>query len=378
MTLYIFNPEHDYALANNEPHFVPPASAVKFAHDCAPFLRHIVSEDGFIYLPYADAEPFLSLQGQKLATLPEPVSRIQPWGWNPLVARQCKDLLGDKFQADGAKLSNIRALAHRRKTIEAHHFLQQALPDMALPEAAQELFSTDEMQQYVADHRNVIFKSPYSGNGRGHLYAHGECSPTLLRQGGGVIRRQGSILAEPLYEVVQDFAMEFRCQNGQVVFSGYSLFSTRHYGYAGNLLMKDDKIEKTLSQWIPETVLHLLQNALTQYIEQHIAPQYDGCLGVDMFIYQQDFEYKLNPMVEMNLRMTMGMAAHILYERYVHPDSQGTMQLEFSPIAGKLQEYASHQPPLKFKKGRWHSGFFSLSPIEKETQYAITVNIKPL
>ncbi len=378
MTLYIFNPEHDYALANNEPHFVPPASAVKFAHNCAPFLRHIVSEDGFIYLPYADAEPFLSLQGQKLATLPEPVSRIQPWGWNPLVARQCTDLLGDKFQADGAKLSNIRALAHRRKTIEAHHFLQQALPDMTLPEAAQELFSTDEMQQYVADHRNVIFKSPYSGNGRGHLYAHGECSPTLLRQGGGVIRRQGSILAEPLHEVVQDFAMEFKCDKGQATFSGYSLFSTRHYGYAGNLLMKDENIERTLTQWVSLNDLHLLQDALTQYIGQHIAPQYDGYLGVDMFIYQQDNEYKLNPMVEMNLRMTMGMAAHILYERYVHPDSQGTMQLEFSPIAGKLQEYASHQPPLKFKKGRWHSGFLSLSPIEKETQYAITVNINPL
>ena len=378
MTLYIFNPEHDYALANNEPHFVPPASAVKFAHDCAPFLRHIVSEDGFIYLPYANAEPFLSLQGQKLTTLPEPVNRIQPWGWDPLVARQCTDLLGDSFHADGEKLSNIRTLAHRRKTIEAFHFLQQALPDMALPESAQELFSVEEMQQYVADHRDVIFKSPYSGNGRGHLYAHGECSPTLLRQGGGVIRRQGSIMAEPLYEVVQDFAMEFRCQNGQATFSGYSLFSTHHYGYAGNLLMSDENIDKTLSQWVSQTNLNRLQNILSQYIEQHIAPQYDGYLGVDMFIYQQDNEYKLNPMVEMNLRMTMGMAAHILYERYVHPGSQGTMQLEFSPIAGKLQERASHQPTLKLKEGRWHSGFLSLSPIEKETQYAITVNINPL
>lgn len=378
MTLYIFNPEHDYALANNEPHFVPPASAVKFAHDCAPFLRHIVADDGFIYLPYADAEPFLSLQGQKLATLPTPVTRLQPWGWDPLVVRQYSDLLGDNCFTDGEKLSNIRALAHRRKTIEAHHFLTQTLPDMALPEAAQELFSTDEMQQYIADHCNVIFKSPYSGNGRGHLYAHGECSPTLLRQGGGVIRRQGSIMAEPLYEVAQDFAMEFKCENGQVVFSGYSLFSTRHYGYAGNLLMKDDKIEKMLTQWIPQTDLHRLQNALTQYIKQHIAPLYNGYTGVDMFIYQQQQHYKLNPMVEMNLRMTMGMAAHILYERYVHPESQGTMQLEFSPIAGKLQEHANQQPPLKLKEGRWYSGFLSLNPVEKETQYAITVNINPL
>ena len=378
MTLYIFNPEHDYALANNEPHFVPPASAVKFAHDCAPFLRHIVSDEGFIYLPYSDAEPFLSLQGDKLATLLEPVSCIRPWGWDPLVLRQCTELMEDKCPVGGEQLSNIRSLAHRRKTIEALRFLQQALPDMALPEPAQELFTVEEMQHYVEEHHDVIFKSPFSGNGRGHLYAHGECSPTLLRQGGGVIRRQGSIMAEPLHEVVQDFAMEFRCRDGQAAFSGYSLFSTRHYGYAGNRLMSDEAIEQTLSQWVPKTDLHRLQDTLTQYIEQHIAHLYNGYLGVDMFIYLLQQQYRLNPMVEMNLRMTMGMAAHILYERFVHPGSQGTMQLEFSPANGSLLEQANHQPPLKLKEGRWHSGFLSLTPIEKDTQYAITVNINPL
>ena len=378
MTLYIFNPEHDYALANNEPHFVPPASAVKFAHDCAPFLRHIVPDDGVIYLPYSDAEPFLSLRGDKLTTLPGPVTRLQPWGWDPLVLRQCKELLGDNCPADNDNLSNIRKLAHRRKTIEAHRFLQQEMPDLTLPEPAQELFSVEEMRQYVEEHHDVIFKSPYSGNGRGHLYAHGECSPTLIRQGSGVIRRQGSIMAEPLHKVVQDFAMEFKCDNGQAAFSGYSLFSTRHYGYAGNLLVSDENIEKILTQWVSQNDLHLLQNSLTQYIERHIAPQYDGFLGVDMFIYQQDNEYKLNPMVEMNLRMTMGIAAHILYERFVHPGSQGTMQLEYSPKAGSLQEYATHQPSPTCQDGRWYSGFFSLTPIEKDTQYAITVNINPL
>jgi len=378
MTLYIFNPEHDYALANNEPHFVPPASAVKFAHDCAPFLRHIVSDDGFIYLPYADSESFLSLQGKRLATLPEPVTRIQPWGWDPLVMRQCKELLEDNCPTGDDILPNIRKLAHRRNTIEALHFLQQEMPDLTLPEPAQELFTIEEMEHYVEEHRDVIFKSPYSGNGRGHLYAHGECSPTLLRQGGGVIRRQGSIMAEPLYEVIQDFAMEFCCRNGQAAFSGYSLFSTRHYGYAGNLLMSDEAIEETLSQWIPRTDLHRLQNTLTQHIENHIAPQYDGFLGVDMFIYLQNRQHRLNPMVEMNLRMTMGMAAHIIYERYVHPESQGSMQLEFSPMSGALQDRTSQQPALRLKEGRWHSGFLSLTPIEKDTHYAITVNINPL
>ena len=31
---YIFNPEHDLCLANGSPHYLPPASALKFRADC--------------------------------------------------------------------------------------------------------------------------------------------------------------------------------------------------------------------------------------------------------------------------------------------------------------------------------------------------------
>ena len=59
MTLYVFNPEHDYALANNDPHFVAPASAIRFADECATVLRHIVEDEGILFLPYQEKH-FLS------------------------------------------------------------------------------------------------------------------------------------------------------------------------------------------------------------------------------------------------------------------------------------------------------------------------------
>jgi len=375
MTLYIFNPEHDYALANNDPHFMAPASAVKFATDCALFLQYIVPEESVIFIPQANEQRFYSIAQQAFTETPVDIQRIIPWGWDPLVARQCQEILPETTTAGLSQAETVHRLAHRRTAQDAMGFLRQHGPAIPYPEAASELTSTAEMEAYVQQHHDVIFKSPYSGNGRGHLYAHGNCSPTLLRQGGGVIRRQGSIMAEPLHEVVQDFAMEFHCHDGIAAFCGYSLFQTRHYGYAGNLLLTDNDIETRLAEWVSREPLHGIQNTLEHYLSQAIAPFYDGYLGVDMFIYRQDGQMLLNPMVEINLRMTMGMAAHLLMERHVHPESTGIMQLEYNPTAGGLLHHIGAQPPMRLKEGRWHSGFLALSPVNEDTQYAITVNI---
>ena len=94
-----------------------------------------------------------------------------------------------------------------------------------------------------------------------------------------------------------------------------------------------------------------------------------------MFVYQNDKHYYLNPMVEINLRMTMGMAAHMLVERYLHPESTGVMRLEYQPEPGKLLQHIQNQQPLTCKEGRWHKGFLALNPVTEESQYVITVNI---
>lgn len=374
--LYIFNPEHDYALANNDPHFMPPASAVKFALDCALFLQYIVPDDAILFLPHSTTDSFYSIKKQAWTTEISDFQIIQPWGWDALVLHQCGQRFPEQAQRYEAVVENVHRLAHRRSTIAAFEYLRQHCPaELPLPEPAQELFSTAEMEDYIRKYQHVIFKSPYSGNGRGHLYAHERSNPTLLRQGGGVIRRQESIMAEPLYEVVQDFAMEFHCHDGQTEFCGYSLFNTLHYGYAGNLMLTDMQIVERLARWIPEAHLQTIQDTLREYITQHIAPFYEGYLGVDMFVYQKDNHFYLNPMVEMNLRMTMGMAAHMLVERYLHPESTGVMRLEYLPESGKLLQHIQNQQPLTLKEGRWHSGFLALNPVTEETQYAITVDI---
>ena len=47
MARYIFNPEHDLCLASGEVDYIPPASAVEFAHQCRWIERYMA--DGALY-----------------------------------------------------------------------------------------------------------------------------------------------------------------------------------------------------------------------------------------------------------------------------------------------------------------------------------------
>ncbi len=377
--LYIFNPEHDYALAHDSDHFVPLQSAVRFAHECAPFLRHLTDEGDMLFLPYADTTSELP------AT---PITAVRPWGWDRLVRQQLRAAgVDESLLPNDTTLQQLRGLAHRGTSIRAMKFLHHECPDLPLPPAARLLTTMDAVALFITEVKECILKSPYSGNGRGNLYVHSDFTPTLRRQSEGVLRRQGALLGEPLYNVVQDFAMEFQCTPQEVRFAGYSLFRTRHYGYAGNELRSDNDIEIILAQWIDLKDLHSARNALVKFIEKEIQPTYTGCVGVDMMVFRNsnhrinnstDLNYILNPMVEINLRMTMGMAAHILYERHVHPQSVGTMQLEYRSVRGEMLRHVQSQPKMVCEGGRWREGFLALTPVDEETQYCITVNIKTL
>ncbi|MBO7445924.1 MAG: hypothetical protein J6T86_05905 [Bacteroidales bacterium] len=370
--LYVFNPEHDYALANNGPHFVPLDSAVRFARECALFLRFLIHADDCIFLPYHEEMRYMTADGQP-ADRPPVDTPVRPWGWDPLVLHQLRaEGFCTESRMDG-HVQRIRELAHRRTASAAMEYLRDTLPAACqVPLSALEIQTPQEVESFIERHHDVIFKSPYSGNGRGHLYAHGECSPTLLRQITGVIKRQGSIMAEPMYQIFQDFAMEFFCHQQRVSFAGYSLFETQHYGYSGNLLQSNLEIEKQILQHIFIEQLTATRESILSFLQNRIAPYYEGPLGVDMCLYQHPDGVRLNPMIEINLRMTMGLAARMLYDRHVHPEATGVMRIEYrSQGLSDFIQQQKKEHPWESADGRWRSGFRTLTPVGEETQYAV-------
>ena len=374
MNLLVFNPEHDYALADNQPQFVALRSAAQFAYDCAPFMRYLTEDEAVVLDAY---HPFGKEFQKNFAPLENAnhITKVTPWGWDAAVVYQLRRIgVGEALLPSEARLTKLRELAHRKTTIAAMEFLRGhcAQPEK-LPDPPEYLTEIQEIEGFVQRKTDVIFKSPYSGNGRGHLYAHGTTNPTLLRQCAGVLKRQGGILAEKQYTVVQDFAMEFECRNGEVLFRGYSLFKTEHYGYGGNLLMPDSEILRTLSRYVDTEELAAVLSLVSDFLQQEIAPHYNGDAGVDMFVYQEDGAYKLHPFVEVNLRKTMGLAAHDIYARYCHPESRGTFRIVHGNV--ETGRAPSLQTEMHCRNGLWFSGTMVLNPVTEKTQYAVVVKL---
>ncbi|MBR5920687.1 MAG: hypothetical protein IKZ56_05950 [Bacteroidales bacterium] len=374
MHLLLFNPEHDYALADNQPQFVALRSAAQFAYDCAPFMRYLTEDEAVVldaYRPFGKEfqKNFAPLEGA------ERITKVTPWGWDAAAVYQLRRIgIPDTLLPTDVQLSELRELAHRRTAIAAMEFLHDKHPHPeGLPMPPLFLTELQQVEDFVKRTPDVIFKSPYSGNGRGHLYAHGTTNPTLLRQCGGVLKRQGGLIAERMYTVVQDFAMEFECRNGEVIFRGYSLFKTEHYGYGGNLLMPDSAILQALSLYVNIEELSVVQSLVSDFLRQEVAPHYKGDAGVDMFVYQEDGAYKLHPFVEVNLRKTMGLAAHDIYARYCHPEARGTFRI----VRGEVETChgASLQKGMQLRDGLWWRGTMALNPVTAATRYAVVMEL---
>ena len=374
MHLLLFNPEHDYALADNQPQFVALRSAAQFAYDCAPFMRYLTEDEAVVLDAY---NPFGKEFQKNFAPMEnaDRITKVTPWGWDAAEVYQLRRIgIPDTLLPTDVQLSELRELAHRRTTIAAMEFLHDKHPHPEdLPLAPLFLTELQQVEDFVKRTPDVIFKSPYSGNGRGHLYAHGTTNPTLLRQCGGVLKRQGGLIAERMYTVVQDFAMEFECRNGEVIFRGYSLFKTEHYGYGGNLLMPDSAILQALSLYVNIEELAVVQSLVSDFLRQEVAPHYKGDAGVDMFVYQEDGAYKLHPFVEVNLRKTMGLAAHDIYAIYCHPEARGTFRI----VRGEVETChgASLQKGMQLRDGLWWRGTMALNPVTAATRYAVVMEL---
>lgn len=384
MRLYLFNPDHDMALAHGSNHYVAPDSALKFASDAAS-LPVWVAEQGRVLVDQLPDADFLDLcrrldlkaQFTLLTELDTTqVDEIVPWGWNwNVVNRLDKNGLPKSVLPTVEILDAFRRLAHRRTAAHLAEFVRHRYSQAhSLPSMAEELCDMAALERYVQEHQAAVLKMPWSGSGRGiRRVAH----PLNQHQYGWAvhsIRRYGCVMAEPLYPVIQDFAMEFVCDEAGVRFVGYSLFYTHNGIYQHNLLLSDKKILQALSAYVSVEHLAELQELVQGFLQQTLFPVYRGCIGVDMFIYQEGDHYGINPYVEINLRMTMGYLAHQIVQRHLADDASGVMRMRYLPgHRALLEEHhrLSVQSPLVLEKGKMAHGYCSLTPVSPDTQYAV-------
>lgn len=347
MRLHIFNPEHEICLALDKARFTPSHNVMKMRRELA-FLPYLwADEDDYVLVDdfeYAHkAVERLSHLVRKnvrfvgIKRLKSLVSeRVRsgefdlqacPWGWDKAVKQLLVSLGWPEERLPSDKfLEDLRQLSHRRT---AKRFLENT--DFAVYEVT----TIPEMLALIEKHGNTVLKSPWSCSGRGIRFVSKEhCTPSLIRWADNIISQQGSLMVEPYYEKIRDFALEFMAIYGKVEFCGLSLFDTFYTAYCASLVTSERNKRAILERHLPADVI---DNAICQcrdFIQNEIDQLGNSPMGgvegvgVDMMIVKSSDGCRLHPCVEFNFRRTMGHVALSIPSSILDPDRR--MVIEFA------------------------------------------------
>ncbi|HBQ56302.1 MAG TPA: hypothetical protein DD786_04030 [Porphyromonadaceae bacterium] len=380
--MHLFNPENDLALANFGINYTPPASAVKIADDLAILPVWYAPEGAKVIAATAQNEQFLSrlkdFFALEVSLIPFsgislfPKEKIIPWGWNPALRKKLLDAGAmEESLPSMEELKQLRSDSGRKNAI---HILNELRAENNAFCGESYFFSAVDDVLHFLHSRNGdhVLKMPNSGSGKGLSWIKGKITDKQTDWCRRVIHEQGGLIAEPVLNKIRDFAMEFCLSDNKAEFIGYSLFqSTSSGAYMGNFLMPQTDIEERLGEYTGPELLPQLRKSLAEKLCRQY-PSHSGCLGVDMMVCKTNRGYQIQPCVEINLRMNMGIVAYILYDRFVKPGSTGKFTVDFFKKTGgalTFQQKMSTDFPLIVENGKIISGFLALTPVSEQTQY---------
>lgn len=296
MTLYIFNPENDMALADGHPGYTAPAQIQQMRRELWWLPQWWAEEEDIVW------------NGEEHLVLP-PDTHIEPWGWSPALCHQL-ELAGVQASLlpSQDKIEQIRQLSHRQTAVSLLQELRDELPlDGHLAGQSALCQSIEEAEETVNAYGEALLKSPWSSSGRGLMKTD---NPQWKAWAKRILKAQGSIVVEQFLHKVTDFALEFWLDGkGGVEYRGLSLFYTNERGaYLGNWVAPEEQKLAWLAQYIP---LQYLQEIRAWWTARLSRFDYAGPVGIDMMLAQEG----ICPCIEVNWRWTMGLVSCLVAEQ---------------------------------------------------------------
>ena len=329
--LHVFNPDHDLALAFGGQCFTPPAAG-RGMRSFLGALPAIWADDGDIIL-LDNMEEGLALMAEHAEVMAnarlmtkeqvksmaadqwDDVAEVSPWGWNAALVWQLERMgVPSRLLPDKGRLDAMRKLSNRESSIDILREMVAAIhKTVGLRGVAH---SVEEVETFLREQGGGVVKAPWSSSGRGVRFSPEVMTANMEGFVRNVLATQGSIIVEPAYNKVVDFAMEFVTDGkGKAEYSGLSLFDTDNGAYLGNVLADEDQKLCALSVYADAEVLKSIASLLSSLIGKWCKDVYHGPLGVDMMVVDVDGGFLLHPCVEINLRRTMGHVALDLARR---------------------------------------------------------------
>lgn len=361
LRLHIFNPEHDIALAHGSPLFTSPRAGRQLRADLGFLPALWAGEESVVWTDQPqeawqavrrlglDVPPGLFVDTPSLRRLARQVEAVDPWGWDAALCHQLQRLgVNPRILPTAEGLEEVRALSHRRTAKELLDSIQHtSLIDSTIGDSIKEKEEVIEttskavelrseaieltgeaievkdeaaLLQQLARWPEAVLKAPWSSSGRGVRMVSAPVHSSVLQWALGVMRRQGSLMVEPLYHKVADFGMEFSANAEGFTYLGLSLFDTSGTAYTGNVLATEEEKRTKLARYLSPTQIDSLRQLVLNCLEA-ISPRFRlGPFGIDMMIVRtEDGKVRVHPCVEINFRRTMGHVAIALQQRITTP-----------------------------------------------------------
>lgn len=377
--LHLFNPENDIALAYGKSQYTAPPNALRLRTAGELLPLWFCEKGDQIISPNADLhwieniKSKFDIYGDVASHLtPSSISQCNPWGWSLYTKRQLLNLnVNEQILPSDEQINKIRELSHRRLCVEiSNQLLSNNIPNPTLPFEAHNEY---EISDFLHKHQSIFLKSPWSSSGRGIINTNTLSEHEIIRRAKGIISRQGSVMCEKALDNIKDFAMLFFSNGIEVLFHGYSsFFNSKAGNYAGNIIGSQDYIAKSIYQnYISPKKLEQIASTLCKILTPLIAPHYNGFLGVDMMIYNNNGTIDIAPCIEINLRMTMGVVASLWSDKHLATGSHGIMRVEYA-TNNNIATNANNTPIIIDKKLK--SGTISLIPPDDFFKIYISAN----
>jgi len=299
---------------------------------------------------------------------------IYPWGWSPAAHFKLKNLkekCSVEFKRNPAfnwqpnhkllfeRSSSLNFLSDILNKYPHYKFIKKSLTGVIVK-------SIDEIESLLIVNHNMVLKAPLSSSGRGIQIIRSQ----ILNQSNkawisGVLKQQGYLIAECYLDKLADLSFQFRItERKEVEYLGYTFFESNSNGqYKGTWINYD------LNELIPESEFDELSDMIrntakiigerlksTVYTSWH-----RGFLGVDAMVFRVDGRLTIQPCIEINCRMNMGILTLLLQE-HILKDCKGKLEMYYGP-AGDFNIFVKRElernPPV-IQDGKILSGFFSL------------------
>ena len=329
MTLHIFNPDHDLALAADLVPYTAPHAGRQLRADLS-WLPALWSTDGDMVLvdnvdnaheytrhlrKYVSKARFVTLAELAQINVSE-IEHISVWGWNRALCHQLKSCNKELtvLMPKAGQLSFIRMVSNRKWAAEnllpKLSSLHRRLVGSAVYTSEIPFDEEGFLMEKYGMGEGCVMKAPWSSSGRGVRYVERKLTTAQQNWVRNLIDNQGGIMIEPYYNKIEDFGMEFSIgEGGKTKYCGLSLFATQNGAYNGSILATEEAKRRRLARYVSEKLLDVVRDAIIDRTSKLLKGKYFGAFGVDMMIVRHDGVMKIHPCVELNLRRTMGHVA---------------------------------------------------------------------